>query len=97
MIHVEQIQPTKEEIRVQSIYVNRVAWANFWLEIATVLLLLIIYTDTTLAASCSIDNRYDYRVTAFNAAGESAPSNTVSKTIPKILCVPAAPSNAVLK
>src|SRR5207302_9691012 len=47
------------------------------------------YTDTGLAAGAT----YYYRVSASNAAGDSAFSNVASATVP--VALPAAPSNLV--
>ena len=46
------------------------------------------YSDATVAG----DSAYLYRVVAFNAVGESAPSNTVQATTPSDPGVPAAPT-----
>lgn len=53
----------------------------------------VLYQDDTAVGSILIANVYTYRVRAFNSAGASAYSNTASITIPKIITIPAAPSN----
>jgi hypothetical protein len=56
------------------------------------------YIDNTLADPGSTDNVYCYRLLAFNAAGNSAYSNEVCKTIAALpLGIPAAPSNLTIK
>lgn len=62
------------------------------------------FTDTTLVADNTVDNRYCYRVRAVNAAGVSAwattatPGVTDCKVVPKrILVIPAGPTGLLVK
>ena len=63
-----------------------------------------VVVDTVAANVVSVNNSisgdtggvvYRYRVTAFNAAGESVPSNIVNVTSPVILLIPNAPSGLI--
>jgi hypothetical protein len=59
--------------------------------------------DTTLAQSSAADNRYCYRVVAFNSAGDSAfattatPGVTDCKTIPRLIVIPSGPTGLLVK
>lgn len=59
-----------------------------WFPVATVQTDVVTWTDITTA----VGQRYYYRVYAMNAAGNSAPSNTVS-----ILIVEGMPSNVTIR
>jgi subtilisin family serine protease len=65
---------------------RRDAGGSQWAEIGTVAQNVTVYRQTGLTAGAT----YHYRVLAYNAAGNSAPSNEVSATLPT---VPTAPTN----
>jgi hypothetical protein len=58
---------------------------------------IVTVTDATLQQSNTTDNNYCWRALAFNSAGKSAFSNTACATIPKLVTVPAAPSNLTVQ
>ena len=59
--------------------------------------------DTTLQQSTTVDNKYCYRVLAFNSAGNSAfattttPGVTDCKTVPMLITIPTGPTGLLVK